>query len=146
VNGYGSAQSRLAIAPDARVSFTAEGDLVLREKRGIQRFARRDGAWVEGPGRKGVDGALASRDGLFLAERGAFRRLADDEVLHRETLGNFTDSGAHDRAPPKEAGFREGDVIDGRLLPASEIVQEPTPDLVARFASGAVIPHPKRSR
>jgi hypothetical protein len=141
-----SAPSRVPIAPDAQVSFTAEGDLVLREKRGIQRFARRDGAWVPGPMREGVDGALASRDGLFLAEGGAFRRLADDEVLHRETQGSFTDSGAYDRAPPPGAAFREGDVIAGHLLPPSEIVPEVTLDLVSRFASGAAIPHPKKRR
>jgi hypothetical protein len=141
-----SAPARLPIAPDARVSFTEAGDLVLREKRGIQTFARRDGAWVKGPMREGVDGTLASRDGLFLAERGAFHRLSDDEVLHREMPGNFTDSGAYDRAPPKEATFREGGVIDGRPLPATDIVQTPTPELAARFASGAAIPHPERRR
>jgi len=141
-----SAPSRVPITPGAQVSFAAEGDLVLRDIRGIQRFARREGAWVQGPMREGVNGALASRDGLFLAERGAFRRLADDEVLHRESQGNFTDSGAYDRAPAEGAAFREGDVIAGRLLPSSEILPEVTLDLMARFASGAAIPHPKKRR
>lgn len=145
VEADGNAGSDVPLGLDARVAWVNPESLVIREKTQIRRMMRRGGAWVEEPQQHGVPGNLASHDGLFLAEGEAIRRVADEEVLHLDREGNFTDSGAYDRTPSKEAGFREGDVIDGRLVGVEEMAQEPTIDLVARFASGAAIPHQKRS-
>jgi hypothetical protein len=59
----------------------------------------------------------------LLAERGAFRRLADDEVLHRETR-NFTDSARTTGCRRRVAKGRD----DGRLPPERdppEITRDP---------------------
>jgi len=141
----GSAGAEIQIGLDAQVAWVGAESLVIREKTEIRHMVRRDGAWIEGPRTQGVVGGLVSHDGRFLAEGETIRRIADDEVLHLDTDGNFTDSVAYDRILPREARFREGDVIDGRFLPLEEMTLESTVDLVARFASGAAIPHQKRS-
>jgi hypothetical protein len=75
----------------------------------------------------------------------AVTRLADKEVLHfAGSDAVWTDGYLFSTTPPPEWVFRSGlDVLHGHVIREMEATfLRPTPDLGARFLSGARLPHP----
>jgi hypothetical protein len=126
------------------VDWTEDGALTVRQENLFRRFFHLNDTWIEVDMIFPEGAKNASVDGAFIALGDMVTRVADHEVIHLGESGAFTDSGAFDTSPGKDWIFREGDALTGRILHADDMNLEPTPDLVARFASGAPIPHPKR--
>lgn len=144
VDEAGHAASPIAIAAGARVTWNADGSLVIHEAARLRRLIETSGAWTIASETPTSSPRSASASGELELDGETIRRLADGEVIHLSSQGAFTDSGAFQKTPPSDWIFRQGDVLSGKLLSVATVsFLHSTPDLVKRFVTGAPIPHPR---